>query len=235
MGELMVSVLGEVPLATAQQVGRSVVRATKRKHSDQPNESIRRTPPGDRAAGLWPRRAVPSSYPRRDRSRTLPAGAPAQVLPDFADLVEKYGPAVVNINTRTRAARQQGGLPGLDENDPFYEFFRRFMPDQQRPPGAAHPRGTRNAPPDARQGAAAPVRPGLRASSSPQDGYIVTNAHVVENADEITVRFTDKRELTAKVIGADTRSDVAVIKVDATGLPVVKIADASASCAWANG
>src|SRR4051812_35346506 len=71
--------------------------------------------------------------------QNIAPGTPAQVLPDFADLVEKYGPAVVNINTRSRAARSQA-LPGLDENDPFFEFFRRFMPDQQ-PPG----RG-RNAP-----------------------------------------------------------------------------------------
>jgi len=155
------------------------------------------------------------------------AGASAQVLPDFADLVEKYGPAVVNINTRSRGNRQQGGvpgLPGLDENDPFFEFFRRFMPDQQ-PPGTPRGRnGPKNAPDSAPR---APLRPfglgsGFIVSA---DGFIVTNAHVVENAEEITVRFNDKRELTAKVIGADTRSDVAVIKVDAKDLPVVKIGD----------
>ena len=161
--------------------------------------------------------------PAQGPKQNVPPGAPAQVLPDFADLVEKYGPAVVNINTRTRSGRQQGGLPGLDENDPFYEFFRRFMPDQP-PPGGRNPRGPRNAPPDAPK---APLRPfGLGSGFVvSQDGFIVTNAHVVENADEITVRFTDKRELTAKVIGVDTRSDVAVIKVEATGLPVVKIGD----------
>ncbi|MEO5677523.1 MAG: Do family serine endopeptidase [Usitatibacter sp.] len=150
-------------------------------------------------------------------------GAQAQVLPDFADLVEKFGPAVVNINTRSRGGRQQA-LPGLDENDPFFEFFRRFMPDQQ-PPGGRTPRG--NAPKNAPDAPRGPLRPfGLGSGFvvSP-DGYIVTNAHVVENAEEIVVRFTDKRELTAKVIGADTRSDVAVIKVEATGLPVVRIGD----------
>jgi len=153
--------------------------------------------------------------------QNIAPGAPAQVLPDFADLVEKYGPAVVNINTRSRANRQQG-LPGLDENDPFFEFFRRFMPDQQ-PPGG---RG-RNAPKNAPEAPKGPLRPfGLGSGFvvSP-DGFIVTNAHVVENAEEITVRFNDKRELTAKVIGADTRSDVAVIKVEATNLQVVKIGD----------
>ncbi|MEO5693213.1 MAG: Do family serine endopeptidase [Usitatibacter sp.] len=162
--------------------------------------------------------------PAQGPKQNIPAGTPSQVLPDFADLVERNGPAVVNINTRSRGNRQQGGLPGLDENDPLFEFFRRFMPDQQ-PPGRTPRNGPRNAPtPEAPKG---PLRPfGLGSGFIvSQDGYIVTNAHVVENAEEITVRFNDKRELTARVIGADTRSDVAVIKVEATGLPVLKIGD----------
>jgi len=148
-------------------------------------------------------------------------GAQAQVLPDFADLVEKYGPAVVNINTETRQAPRQQ-IPGLSEDDPFYEFFKRFMPpEQQQPPGQRGPRG---GPKDAPKG---PLRPfglgsGFIVSS---DGYIVTNAHVIENADDIKVRLTDKRELHAKVVGVDVRSDVAVIKVEASNLPVVKIGD----------
>ena len=165
--------------------------------------------------------AAHAQAPQQGPKQNVAPGAPAQVLPDFADLVEKYGPAVVNINTRSRANRQQQ-LPGLDENDPFFEFFRRFMPDQQ--PG--NPRG-RNAPKNAPDAPKGPLRPfGLGSGFvvSP-DGYIVTNAHVVENAEEITVRFNDKRELTAKVIGADTRSDVAVIKVEGTNLQVVKIGD----------
>ena len=171
--------------------------------------------------------AQPASGPK---APTGVPGSSAQVLPDFADLVEKYGPAVVNINTKTRASRGGAGqIPGLSEDDPFFEFFRRFMPDGQTPPGRT-PRGAppKNGPPDA-QTPRGPLRPfglgsGFIVSA---DGYIVTNAHVVENAEEITVRFNDKRELTAKVIGADTRSDVAVIKVDATGLPTVKIGDMS--------
>src|SRR5215831_15673132 len=149
-------------------------------------------------------------------------GAQAQVLPDFADLVEKYGPAVVNINTETRmAARQQ--IPGLSEDDPFYEFFKRFMPpEQQQPPGQRGPRGGPRG--DAPKGPLRPFGLGSGFIVSP-DGFIVTNAHVVENADDIKVRLTDKRELKAKVVGVDLRSDVAVIKVDATNLPVVKIGD----------
>ena len=151
--------------------------------------------------------------PQQGPKQNVAPGAMAQVLPDFADLVERYGPAVVNINTRTRGRGQQQ-LPGLSEDDPFFEFFRRFMPDQQPP-------GRRGGPRDAPQTPRGPLRPfGLGSGFVvSQDGFIVTNAHVVENAEEITVRFSDKREMVAKVVGADTRSDVAVIKVEATGLP----------------
>ncbi|HTS83900.1 MAG TPA: DegQ family serine endoprotease [Usitatibacter sp.] len=140
------------------------------------------------------------------------------VLPDFADLVEKYGPAVVSISTQTRVTQR---IPGISEDDPFYDFFRRFMPPEQRnaPKGRGQPQ------PEPK----GPLRPyGLGSGFIvTQDGYIVTNAHVVENAEEITVRLNDKREFKAKVVGADTRSDVAVLKVDATALPTVKIGDVS--------
>ncbi len=154
-----------------------------------------------------------------------------QTLPDFADLVEKYGPAVVNINTQTRVQRQQ--MPGLSEDDPFYEFFRRFMPPEARPGPRGGERGERPGTPGIPghpgQGPRGPLRPfglgsGFIVSA---DGFIVTNAHVVENAEEINVRLSDRRELKAKVIGADTRSDIAVIKVEASNLPTVKIGDVS--------
>jgi len=148
-------------------------------------------------------------------------GAQAQVLPDFADLVEKYGPAVVNINTETRQAPRQQ-IPGLSEDDPFYEFFKRFMPPEQQQP--QQPRGPRGPGAPAPKGPLRPFGLGSGFIVSP-DGYIVTNAHVVENADDIKVRLTDKRELHAKVVGVDVRSDVAVIKVEASNLPVVKIGD----------
>src|SRR5437763_2651247 len=88
----------------------------------------------------------PQAGPKRD----LPPSSAAQVLPDFADLVEKYGPAVVNINTEARAPTQQQQIPGLSEDDPFYEFFRRFMPPEQQPGtpkgGPRGDRGGKNAP-----------------------------------------------------------------------------------------
>jgi len=142
----------------------------------------------------------------------LPLGAYSQAreLPDFTELVEKAGPAVVNISTAqtARAHPQMPQMPDLDENDPFFEFFRRFMP--QNPGQTPHEFSTRS------------LGSGFIISA---DGYILTNAHVVDGADEITVRLTDKREFKAKVIGADKRTDVALIKIDAAGLPVVKLGD----------
>ncbi len=133
--------------------------------------------------------------------------ATARELPDFTELVEKQGPAVVNISTTQIVHDAQsfpGMPPGMDENDPFYEFFRRFAPpvprDQERQS----------------------LGSGFIISS---DGYILTNAHVVDSADRITVRLTDKREFKAKVIGADKRTDVALLKIEASGLPRIEQGD----------
>src|SRR5512141_1871932 len=176
------------------------------------------------ALGLAQAQAQPQAAPQGPKQNMGPV--PAQVLPDFADLVEKYGPAVVNINTQTRAPRQQ--VPGLSEDDPFFEFFRRFMPPDQQPPGRGGPRGQQREPnaPNMPRGPLRPFGLGSGFIVSP-DGYIVTNAHVVENAEEINVRLSDKREFKAKLIGADTRSDVAVVKVEAKSLPTMKIGDTS--------
>jgi serine protease Do len=133
-------------------------------------------------------------------------------LPDFTELVEKQGPAVVNISTSqtVRENPKTPQLPNLDEDDPFYEFFRRFAP--QNPAPGQNPHGFSNR----------SLGSGFIISA---DGYLLTNAHVVDGADEITVRLTDKREFKAKVIGADKRTDVALIKIEASGLPVVKLGD----------
>jgi serine protease Do len=125
------------------------------------------------------------------------------LLPNFADLAEKQGPAVVNVST-TQTVHTQGAPPGSEE-DPFNDFFRRFGPPQ--PPRDYETRS---------------LGSGFIIS---QDGYILTNSHVVEAADDITVRLTDKREFKAKVIGSDRRTDVAVLKIDAAGLPAVSLGD----------
>ena len=140
----------------------------------------------------------------------------AQGLPDFTELVEKVGPAVVNIRTteRVRAGRSGAG-PEIDED--MLEFFRRFgIPIPNRPT----PRGQQPAPDSE------PQQRGLGSGFIlSADGYVMTNAHVVDGADEVIVTLTDKRELKAKPIGADKRSDVALLKIEASGLPFVRIGD----------
>ncbi len=144
-------------------------------------------------------------------SLTMLSFSAAAQLPDFTDLVEKQGPAVVNISiTQTihhPAVMPQ--MPNLPEDDPFYEFFRRFMPNN---PGGPVPRDFQSN----------STGSGFIISS---DGYILTNAHVVDAADEVDVKLTDKREFKAKVIGSDKRTDIALLKIDTTGLPFVKTGD----------
>ena len=141
------------------------------------------------------------------------AFAQTRGLPDFTELAEKQGPAVVNISTTQVVRNQAQAMPfPFDENDPAFEFFKRFMP--RVPGGNAPPRDFENK----------SLGSGFIISS---DGYILTNAHVVDGADEVTVRLTDKREYKAKTIGADKRTDVALIKIEASGLPAVKLADIS--------
>jgi serine protease Do len=150
---------------------------------------------------------------------SVSALAQGRELPDFTDLVEKQGPAVVNIGTTQVIRPEHGGsqMP-FDENDPSSEFFRRFFPHQPGMPGMPGIPGVPHEFENKSLGS------GFIISS---DGYILTNAHVIDSADEVVVNLTDKREFKAKVIGADKRSDVALIKIDASGLPTVKIGDPS--------
>jgi serine protease Do len=151
---------------------------------------------------------------------TVPApatGNPNAVLPDFSTMVQKYGPAVVNITVVSKVPTSYSPGDSDDDDDdslpnqgpqggqsPFGQFFRGFpiQPPQQ---GPMHGEGS-----------------GFIVSA---DGTILTNAHVVAGASEVTVRLTDRREYTAKVIGVDTKSDVAVIRIPAKNLPTVKVGD----------
>jgi serine protease Do len=149
---------------------------------------------------------------------SLLAQAQSRSLPDFTELVEKQGAAVVNIST-TQVVRSagRGALPfPFDEDDPMSDFFRRFIPRQPGTPGT---------PSVPREFESRSLGSGFIIST---DGYILTNAHVVDSADEITVRLTDKHEFKAKVIGADKRTDVALIKIEATGLPAVRMGNPNA-------
>lgn len=141
-------------------------------------------------------------------SLSLVAGGANAQLPDFTDLVEKQSSAVVNITT-TQDARQRGlvpKVPKVPEPDEMFDFFRRMMPKE----------GQGMLPPRRGQGS------GFMISA---DGYILTNTHVVDEADEVVVKLHDKREFRAKVIGIDKRTDVALIKINANNLPAVRIGD----------
>ena len=155
------------------------------------------------------------------------ASGPASALPDFSGMVQKYGPAVVNITVTTKVSTAYQGEEGdegdgdsngngnggngggeqqdpFGPNSPFAPFFRGF--GFQNP----HPQPMHG------EGSGFIIR---------ADGLILTNAHVVKGASEVTVRLTDRREFTAKVIGIDTKSDIAVIKIQAKDLPTVQLGD----------
>jgi len=136
-------------------------------------------------------------------------------LPDFTSLMQKQGPAVVNVTATRKTAPPSASAGGNRQNqrggereDPMLEFFRRFIPDPNER--------------EARQGLAS----GFIIS---EDGYILTNAHVVDGFDDVSVRLADaKREFKAKVVGFDKRTDVALLKVEAKGLPVAKLGNSKA-------
>jgi serine protease Do len=161
---------------------------------------------GDSRAQQPPAAAAGNAVPQ------VPVTTPALVnaLPNFAPLVEKSGPAVVNVDV-VQAPQNTSG-PGQGGDDDLSEFFRRFgLPDGGRG------RGFQFQPqPQRGSGSGFIVTP---------DGYILTNAHVVADADQVTVKMNDRREYQAKVIGVDQRTDVAVIKIDAKNLPTVRIGD----------
>lgn len=143
-------------------------------------------------------------------SPSSPESAPkaSVTLPDFASIVSQQGPAVVNISVSgTMKTSMSGapGFPGMDPNDPFYEFFHRFQ--VPAPQGSTPTQG---------------LGSGFIVS---KDGVILTNAHVVANANNVIVKLLDKREFKARVIGMDKVSDVAVLKIDAKDLPTIRTGD----------
>ena len=138
---------------------------------------------------------------------SVPAPATAPVaagLPDFRPLVQAYGPAVVNVSVRSVVKTKGHGRlpPGMDEDNPLFQFMQ--------------------------PGNGAPMRGEGSGFIVSADGIILTNAHVVDDAQKVTVKLTDHREFEASVIGSDAKSDVAVLKIDAHNLPVIKLGDPQA-------
>jgi serine protease Do len=151
-------------------------------------------------------------------AQAQPGQAVVRGLPDFTELVEQVGPSVVNIRTLEKV---RGGGAANAPDEQMLEFFRRFgIPV---PPGAGkgNPRQDRGGNDEER-----PTGVGSGFILT-QDGFIMTNAHVVDSADELLVTLPDKREFKARVVGADKRTDVAVVKIEALGLPAVRIGDAN--------
>jgi serine protease Do len=134
---------------------------------------------------------------------TVPAVA--SNLPDFTALVDRAGASVVNISTFHAKGKGGQDLEDIDEDSPYYEFFKRFG-------GIPNGPGMRPQQPSRGLGSGFIVSP---------DGYIVTNAHVVDGASEVVVKLTDRREFTAKVIGSDKRTDIALVKINAKDLPAL--------------
>lgn len=156
------------------------------------------------AAGPALRAPAASAATAASPMQCAPGGATS--LPDFTPLVAKYGPAVVNIEVVEKPAADPG-----QSNDPLNQFFHRFgipAPGDQQPGGG-------------------PVRGDGSGFIVSSDGYILTNSHVVEGASQVTVRLVDQREFPAKIVGSDERTDIAVLKIAATGLPAVRFGDPS--------
>lgn len=143
-------------------------------------------------------------------------------LPDFTDLVDRVGPAVVNIRTTQKVKLGENGIPGAGDEE-MQEFFRRFfgvpIPPRQQP----SPRNGKPTPPQEEE-VPRGVGSGFIISA---DGYVMTNAHVVEGSDEVYVTLTDKREYKAKIIGADKRTDVALVKIEGSNLPRLALGDSN--------
>ena len=176
---------------------------------------------GATGAGLITAHEARAQLAQPVAAAAAPATAPAAAaLPDFSAITARYGPAVVNISVSgmrkvsdddgaNSPTAHQRGMPGITPDDPFYEFFRRFgiaLPDM----GGQGPRSV-------------PVRGEGSGFIIDPNGIVLTNAHVVKGATDVTVKLTDRREFRAKVLGADPKTDVAVLKIDASNLPTVQL------------
>ena len=139
----------------------------------------------------------------------------ARELPNFVPLVEKNSAAVVNISTTSKRPVNGSGDFNIPENSPFHDFLKKFFGEQMPDQGGG-----------SGDGEAGPYEEYSSLGSGfiiSSDGYIITNNHVIKDADQVIVRMNDRREFVAKIVGTDERSDVAVLKIDASDLPTVQL------------
>ncbi|MEP7299041.1 MAG: Do family serine endopeptidase [Burkholderiales bacterium] len=169
------------------------------------------------AIDLTPSWLKPKPAPTQVAVENTAAPAPvpmlaAQSVPDYRAIVKQGGPAVVGVNVAGmhKASAEEQGLPEGMENDPFFKFFRGMPGFQQR----------------GQRGGSVPFKGMGSGFIISSDGLILTNAHVVREAKEVTVKLSDRREFAAKVLGSDVTTDIAVLRINATGLPIVRLGDA---------
>ena len=175
----------------------------------QKTAAVATAAPAGQTSPQTPALAAPNAAPNASPT-AAPIALPstAMTLPDFAAITAQNGAAVVNISVTgaVKTASRQQGNPDIDQDDPFSQFFRHFQ--------GQDPRQQQRQQPMRGQGSGFIVS---------DDGIILTNAHVVRDAQEVVVKLTDRREFRAKVLGSDPKTDVAVLKIEARNLPVVKI------------
>jgi serine protease Do len=156
-----------------------------------------------------------ATLPATTTAQTVPAAPIVTGLPDFTNLVQQVAPAVVNISAEV-GSRRVASAQQMPDEDEIPEFFRRMLPPGifEGPGGPQVPQAPRGF----------SMGTGFIISN---DGYVLTNHHVVEGADTVTVKLSDRREFKAKVVGSDQQSDVALLKIDAKGLPMLRMGDSA--------
>jgi len=168
--------------------------------------------------------AQQSANPIAQPPAAVPAPTLVSGLPDFTNLVQRVGPAVVNIRAEVTPRRAARGQPQMPDEEQIPEIFRRFFGDEMPFPGG--PGGPGGPGPRGPRGGGTSLGSGFLMSA---DGYVMTNHHVVEGADTVTVTLSDRREFPAKVVGSDEQSDVALLKIDAKGLPFLRMAPSNSA------
>src|SRR5690606_16081187 len=214
-----------LPSGAGRRSGRAAARTNSLCRVDQPMNDSSRVRPLRTKVGALALVAVVSAattavvLPQataQSAATSAPAPQLVQGLPDFTNLVARVGPAVVNIEATSDGSSDADSLSGMPGNDEVPEIFRRFFGPGIMPGMPDMPRGM------PRRGQGVSMGSGFIISA---DGYVLTNLHVIDGADKVAVKLSDSREFTAKVVGSDEKSDIALLKIEARDLPTLRIGD----------